>query len=449
VSPRAVTCRDRTPYFSPMAQSAAPSPLMTELAWRGLLHQKTEGAEGHLAAGSRGVYCGFDPTAASLHIGNLVPVMLLVHLARAGHRCVALVGGGTAMIGDPSGRSAERPLLEAAEIEAQASRIHTQLERIFRAAGTSAAASVAGVVMVNNAAWLREVRMVDFMRDTGKHFSINYMLAKDSVQSRLEGGISYTEFSYMLLQAYDFLELQKRSGVTMQVGGSDQWGNLTAGVELLRRAAGVEAHALTAPLVTTSSGKKFGKTEAGAVWLDASMTSPYQFYQFWVNVEDADVGKYLRMFTFMAQPEVEALETAHAAAPHERNAQRALARAMTTMIHGEPATRVVEEASRIVFDKKVAAASISDDVFSTLSRELPSVRAEGAKGLDVLAVLEQAFAQSRSAGRKLLQQGAVTVNGEKLGADATTVPASTAVRGRWFLVRKGGRDVAIAELTSG
>jgi tyrosyl-tRNA synthetase len=235
----------------------------------------------------------------------------------------------------------------------------------------------------------------------------------------------------------------------MQVGGSDQWGNLTAGVELLRRAAGVEGHALTAPLVTTSSGKKFGKTEGGAVWLDATMTSPYQFYQFWYNTEDTDVIRYTRMFTFLDRAAIDVLEEEVTRAPHERNAQRALARAMTTMIHGEAATQVVEEASRIVFDKKVAASSISDDVFSTLSRELPSVRADGANGLDVLAVLEQAFAQSRSAGRKLLQQGAVTVNGEKLGADATTVPATAAVRGRWFLVRKGGRDVAIAELTSG
>jgi len=418
------------------------SALLDELGWRGLLHQQTEGAGAHLSAGARHVYCGFDPTAPSLHIGNLVPVMVLVHLARAGHPCVALVGGGTAMIGDPSGRSAERPLLSADEIDANAAKIGEQLNRVFAAAGTTA------VTPANNALWLREVRMIDFMRDVGKHFSVNYMLAKDSVQSRLDGGISYTEFSYMLLQSYDFVELHKRHGVTVQVGGSDQWGNLTAGVELLRRSASVEAHALTAPLVTTSSGKKFGKSEGGAVWLDAAMTSAYKFYQFWINTEDADVGRYLRMFTFEPRPAIEALEAAHATAPHERNGQRALARAMTTTLHGERAMRVVDEASRIVFDKKVDPASISDEVFATLAREIPSVRVGSGADLSVLDVLEQSFGLSRSAGKKLLQQGSVTVNGTKLGADAVTVPVSQAVRGRWYLVRKGGRDVAVAELTS-
>jgi len=417
----------------------ASTPLLDELAWRGLLHQQTEGLGAHLAQ-PRSLYCGFDPTAPSLHIGNLVPVMLMVHLARAGHVCIALVGGGTAMIGDPSGRSAERPLLSANEIDTNAAKIDEQLNRVFKAAGTS------GVTGANNATWLREVRMIEFMRDVGKHFSVNYMLAKDSVQSRLEGGISYTEFSYMLLQSYDFLELQKRYGVTVQVGGSDQWGNLTAGVELLRRSAAVEAHALTAPLVTTSSGKKFGKSEGGAVWLDSAMTSPYKFYQFWVNTEDADAGRYLRMFTFRSRAEIEALEAEHATAPHERAAQKALARAMTTMLHGAAATAVVEEASRIVFDKKADPATISDEVFGTLAREIPSVRIAAQGDLPVLDVLEQAFAQSRSAGKNLLQQGSVTVNGVKLGADATSVPASSAVRGRWFLVRKGGRDVAVAEL---
>ena len=420
----------------------ATSALLDELAWRGLLHQQTEGLGAHLAAAKRGVYCGFDPTAPSLHIGNLVPVMLMVHLARAGHPCTALVGGGTAMIGDPSGRSAERPLLDQQAIDDHATRIHAQLLAVVRASGAE------GISLANNATWLRDVRMIDFMRDVGKHYTVNYMLAKDSVQSRLDGGISYTEFSYMLLQAYDFLELNKR-GITVQVGGSDQWGNLTAGVELLRRAAGVEAHALTAPLVTTSSGKKFGKSEGGAIWLDAAMTSPYKFYQFWINTEDADVGRYLRMFTFGTRAEIEALEATQANAPQDRAAQRALASAMTTMLHGADATKVVAEASRIVFDKKVDAASISDDVFATLAREIPSARVPAGAGLSVLDVLEQAFAQSRSAGRKLLQQGAVTVNGAKLGADDVTVPASQAVRGRWYVVRKGGRDVAVAELAPG
>ncbi len=413
--------------------------LAAELAWRGLLHQQTDGAAAHLAASPRVVYCGFDPTAPSLHIGNLVPVMLLAQLARVGHRCVALVGGGTAMIGDPSGKSAERPLLDAETIDANAARIRDQLGRVLGAAGG------AGVTLASNADWLREIRMIDFMRDVGKHFSVNYMLAKDSVQSRLDAGISYTEFSYMLLQAYDFLELNRRHGVTVQVGGSDQWGNLTAGVELLRRAVGVEAHALTAPLVTTSSGKKFGKSEGGAVWLDGAMTSPYRFYQFWYNIEDADAGKYLRMFTFGTHAEIEELEASHAAAAHERGAQHALACAMTDMIHGVQARKVVAEASRVVFDRRADPASISDDVFATLARELPSASAPADASVDVLTVLEQALGQSRSAGRKLLQQGAVTVNGRRLAPTDTCVPVSEAVRGRWFLVRKGSRDVAIVE----
>jgi tyrosyl-tRNA synthetase len=419
--------------------------VIEELAWRGLLNQQTEGAPAHLAGGARGVYCGFDATAASLHIGSLVPVMVLAHLARAGHKIVVLIGGGTTMIGDPGGKSAERPMLAVDTIDANASRIHAQLDRIVRAAGAGGAT---GATMANNADWLRDIKLVNFLRDVGKHFGVNYMLAKETVQSRLDTGISYTEFSYMLLQAYDFAELHRRNGVTVQVGGSDQWGNLTAGVELLRRSAGVEAHALTAPLVTQSSGKKFGKTEAGAVWLDPGLTSPYQFYQFWVNVDDADVAKYLRMFTFETRDAIDASEAAHATAPHERAAQRELARAVTTMIHGAEATRIAEEASRIVFDKKVNPASISDDVFATLAREIPSVKATG-DALDVLAVLERAFGQSRSAGKKLLQQGAITVNGEKLGADAMTLQAGAAVRGRWFLVRKGGRDVAVAELAKG
>ncbi|MBM4193488.1 MAG: tyrosine--tRNA ligase [Gemmatimonadetes bacterium] len=423
-----------------MPQTATPKlTVLDELAWRGLLHQQTEGLAPHLAAGARAVYCGYDPTAPSLHIGNLIPVMLLVHLAKAGHRVVALVGGGTALIGDPSGRSSERPLLDVAAIDAQAAKIHAQLERVFAAAGAG------GVTLANNADWLRSTALIEFLRDTGKHFSINYMLAKDSVQSRLEGGISYTEFSYMLLQAFDFLELNRRLGVTIQVGGSDQWGNLTAGVELLRRSASVEGHAFTAPLITTSSGKKFGKTEEGAVWLDGGMTSPYKFFQFWVNTEDADAERYLRMFTLRSRDDITAIGAAHAAAPHERGAQRALARDVTTLVHGAEAARVAEEASRIVFDKKAEAAAITDAVFETLAAELPSARFDGAE-LPVLDLLEQALGQSRSAGRKLLQQGAVTVNGVKLGADALTVPASAAVRGRWFLVRKGGRDVAIAEL---
>jgi tyrosyl-tRNA synthetase len=414
--------------------------LLEELTWRGLLYQQTEGLGVHLAKNVVTAYCGYDPTAPSLHIGNLVPTMLLVHIARAGHNAIALVGGGTAMIGDPSGKSEERPLAGADTIGANAAKIHAQLSQLFKSADT------AGVALANNADWLLKIGAVDFMREVGKHFSVNYMLAKDSVQSRIETGISYTEFSYSLLQAYDYLQLYKHQGCTLQVGGSDQWGNITAGMELVRRSAAGEAHVLTAPLITTASGKKFGKTEAGAVWLDPAMTSPYQFYQFWINTEDADVARYLRMFTFMTKAEIEAIETAHAAAPHERGAQKALAIAMTTLLHGADAARVATEVSRVIFDKKIDAGAIGDEVYTTLAAEIPSVKYSDAPELNVLDVLEGAFELSRGAGRKLVQQGGVSVNGEKLSADSLTVPRDKAVRGRWFLVRKGGRDIAIADV---
>jgi tyrosyl-tRNA synthetase len=414
--------------------------LLEELTWRGLLYQQTEGLGVHFAKGTVTAYCGYDPTAPSLHIGNLVPTMLLVHIARAGHKAIALVGGGTAMIGDPSGKSEERPLASGEAINANAAKIHAQLSQLFKSANT------AGVALANNADWLLKIGAVDFMRDVGKHFSVNYMLAKDSVQSRIETGISYTEFSYSLLQAYDFLQLYKNQNCTLQVGGSDQWGNITAGMELVRRSAGGEAHVLTAPLITTASGKKFGKTEAGAVWLDPAMTSPYQFYQFWINTEDADVARYLRMFTFMSRAEIEALEAAHTASPHERAAPRALAAAMTTLLHGADAARVAAEVSRVIFDRKIDASAIADDVYATLAAEIPSVKYANAAELNVLDVLEGAFELSRSAGRKLVRQGGVSVNGEKLSADLLTVPRDKAVRGRWFLVRKGGRDIALADV---
>ncbi|HMF87626.1 MAG TPA: tyrosine--tRNA ligase, partial [Gemmatimonadaceae bacterium] len=276
--------------------------LLGELSWRGMVYQHTDGLPDALATGQLSAYAGFDPTASSLHIGNLVPVMGLAHLQRAGHRPIALVGGGTGLIGDPSGKASERQLASVEDIEKNARSIEKQLERFLDFTGPKAAR------MRDNAEWLRPLKAVEFMRDVGKHFTVNYMLAKDSVQSRLEGGISFTEFSYMLLQAYDFLELSRRDGVTLQIGGSDQWGNITAGLELIRRVAGKTAHALTMPLVTTASGSKFGKTEQGAVWLDPAQTSPYRFYQYWINVDDRDAGKYLRLFTLLSRQEIEALE---------------------------------------------------------------------------------------------------------------------------------------------
>jgi tyrosyl-tRNA synthetase len=408
--------------------------LLDELSWRGMVYQHTDGLADALATASLSAYAGFDPTASSLHVGHLVPVMGLAHLQRAGHSPIALVGGGTGLIGDPSGKSAERQLLSAEEIEANSRSIEKQLKRFLDFSGPRAAR------MRDNAAWLRPLRAVDFMRDVGKHFTINYMLAKDSVQSRIEGGISFTEFSYMLLQAYDFLELHRREGVTLQIGGSDQWGNITAGLELIRRVEGVTAHALTMPLVTTASGTKFGKTEAGAVWLDPARTSPYKLYQYWINVDDRAVGKYLRLFTLMSREEIEALDKLVAAAPEKREAQQSLARDVTARIHGDAAARVAEEGSRVLFGKGDPG-SLSEQVLEALSSEIPFAELTPAPGLlDALVSLK--LVPSKGAARRLVEQGGVNVNGQRAAVD-TALNGATALHGKYFLIRKGARDFGL------
>ena len=429
--------------------SATTPSLHDELRWRGLLHQETEGCEAHLAEGRVTGYCGFDPTAESLHVGNLVSLMGLVRLARAGHRAMALVGGGTAMIGDPSGKSEERPMRTAEEIRANAGKIEEQINRV--AANALGKGDAARFVIRDNAEWLTPEKLIDFLRDVGKHFTINWMLQKESVKSRLDAGISFTEFSYMLLQAQDFATLRTKHGVTLQIGGSDQWGTITAGTELVRRRGLGEAHGLTFPLLTDSNGKKFGKTEAGAVYLDAALTSVYKFYQFWINADDVEVGRLLRTFTLLSVDEIAGIEAEHAKAPHERAAQKRLAVAVTTLIHGTTATSLAETVSRTVFDKKVEAVSLTDEVFAMLASEVPSVRVSAASPespVEIFDVLAEAFEISKSAARKLVQQGAVSVNGTKLAGDVTTVPASSGVRGKWMLVRKGGREIAVVRLTN-
>jgi tyrosyl-tRNA synthetase len=408
--------------------------LLEELSWRGMVYQHTDGLPDALATGQLSAYAGFDPTASSLHIGNLVPVMGLAHLQRAGHRPIALVGGGTGLIGDPSGKASERQLASVEDIEKNARSIEKQLERFLDFTGPKAAQ------MRDNAEWLRPLKAVEFMRDVGKHFTVNYMLAKDSVQSRLEGGISFTEFSYMLLQAYDFLELSRRDGVTLQIGGSDQWGNITAGLELIRRVDGKTAHALTMPLVTTASGSKFGKTEQGAVWLDPAQTSPYRFYQYWINVDDRDAGKYLRLFTLLSRQEIEALEKQIASAPEKREAQQALARAMTAQVHGEEASRVAEEVSRVLFGK-AEPTSLTEPVLRALSEEVPFAEApETPALLDALVTLK--LAASKSAARRLVEQGGVTVNGQRAAAD-TDLASTKSLAGGYHLIRKGAREYGL------
>jgi tyrosyl-tRNA synthetase len=415
----------------------AKNSLLDELSWRGMVYQHTDGLADALATGEVSAYVGFDPTASSLHLGHLVPVMGLAHLQRAGHRPIALVGGGTGMIGDPSGKTAERPLASVEEIEANAHAIGRQLEKFLDFTGVRAAK------MLDNATWLRPLKAVEFMRDVGKHFTVNYMLAKDSVQSRIEGGISFTEFSYMLLQAYDFLELNRREGVTLQMGGSDQWGNITAGLELIRRVQGKTAHALTLPLVTTSGGSKFGKTEAGAVWLDPARTSPYKFYQYWINVDDRDAGKYLRLFTLLPRPDVEALDKLIETAPEKREAQQALARDVTARVHGEEAARVAEDVSRVLFGK-ADPTTLTEPVLRALSAEVPFTEAPEAPGLlDALVTLK--LAASKSAARRLVEQGGVYLNGQRVSAE-TDLSAAKPLAGRYHLLRKGARDYGLVRV---
>ncbi len=414
--------------------------LLSELEWRGLLYDHTERLADALAASSVTGYCGFDPTADSLHVGSLVQIMGLLHLQRAGHRPVALLGGGTGLIGDPSGKATERPLLDSEQIAANARAIRAQLERFLDFSGPR------GALMRDNSEWLVPLPTLSFLRDVGKHFSINFMLAKDSVKSRLEGGISFTEFAYMLLQAYDFLELYRRDGVTLQTGGSDQWGNITTGTELIRRAAGGDAHGLVLPLVTTASGTKFGKTEAGAVWLDATRTSPYQFYQFWVNTDDRDVGRYLRFFTLLSREEIATLDVATSESPGRREAQQALALDVTTRVHGAEAARVAVEVSALLFGRGDPRA-LSPQALAALAAEIPSsaIQSSGSSAdVDTLdAFVAAGLVASKGAARRLLDQGGLSVNGRKLGGADRALPRDEALNGGYFLLRKGARDYAL------
>ena len=411
-------------------------PLLDELTWRGLLYQQTEGLSAALSAGQVSAYCGFDPTASSLHVGNLVPVMGMVHLQRAGHRPIALVGGGTGLIGDPSGKTVERQLHTRETIEENAAALHAQLERFLDFSGPAAA------VMRNNAEWLVPLNALDFMRDVGKHFTVNYMLAKESVQARIEGGISYTEFSYMLLQAYDFLELHRREGATLQVGGSDQWGNITAGLELIRRTEGAEAHALTFPLVATAAGTKFGKTEAGSVWLDAKQTSPYRFYQFWINADDRDVNRYLRYFTLLPRAEIEQLGEETLAAPEKRAAQQALALDVTSRVHGVEAARIAQEASALLFGRGDPRA-LSPAALEALREEIPfAVVPAGCSVVD--AMIAAGLAASKGAARRLADQGGAYLDGSRAAA-GDTLAGSAALAGGFHLLRKGARDYALVK----
>ena len=431
------------------------TPLLDELRWRGLLHQHTETLADALAQSTVTGYAGFDPSAPSLHVGNLVPVMGLAHLQRAGHRPIVLVGGGTGMIGDPSGRTTERQLHSAEQVEENTRGIREQLARFLDFEGPTAAR------LVNNAEWLLPLHAITFMRDVGKHFTINYMLAKDSVKTRIDSGISYTEFSYMLLQAYDYLELHRREGATLQLGGSDQWGNITAGMELIRRSAGADAHALTLQLLTNASGAKFGKSQGGNVWLDPALTSPYSFYQFWINTDDRDVGRYLRFFTLLPRAEIEALEAEVAEHPERRQAQTRLARDVTERVHGADVSRTAQQVSAFIFGN-LDPSGLSASALELLRAEAPFTEAREADiagapagtgaderlRYDVLKLLVTAgIAASNGAARRLLEQGGVSVNRRKLASDERFLVAEQVLlAGHHIILAKGKRDYALVRV---
>jgi tyrosyl-tRNA synthetase len=428
---------------------ASPSGLLEELRWRGILEETTPGLADRLATGRPiAGYIGFDPSYDSLHIGHLVPIFGLLRLQRFGGRPVALVGGGTGMIGDPSGRSSERNLLDRATLERNVTAIRGQLERFLDFSGSQ------GAVMANNLDWLGELSLIDFLRDTGKHFTIPYMLAKESVQTRLERGLSFTEFSYMLLQAYDFTHLHRTMGVELQMGGADQWGNITAGLELIRRTSAAEgsadgqdaAHGLAYKLLLSPSGTKFGKSETGdSVWLDPARTSPYAFYQYWLNADDRDVGTFLRWFTEFPQERIEALESESARAPEGRPAQRALALDITTRTHGaEAAARAVADSEAKFSNEAIVDPAVLRSLFESAGGFTfdPVVLAAG-----TAAVLAEAgLVASKGEARRLIDGGGVTINGTRV-TDPAFVPEPIA--GEWLDVRIGKRRREIGRRASG
>jgi tyrosyl-tRNA synthetase len=421
--------------------------LLDELGWRGMLHTTTPGLPARLATGRMiAGYNGFDPSGQWLHIGHLVPIMGLLQLQRHGGRPVALVGGGTGMIGDPSGTSAERNLLDAKTLAANAASIRVQLERFLDFSGAT------GAVMVNNLDWLAGIGLIDWLRDVGKHFTIPYMLAKESVQVRLERGLSFTEFSYMLIQATDFEHLHRTMGVELQMGGADQWGNITAGLELIRRRAGLAegdanpdadepAHGLAYKLLLSPSGTKFGKTAGGdTIWLDAGRTSPFAFYQYWLNVDDRDVGTYLRWFTLLSRAEIEALEADLAGRAEARGAQRALARDVTVRTHGADAAVHAERVSAAAFARE----PIRDPaVLATLHESVGGFTftdADVAGGALAIAVASGFFASAAEA-RRAIAQGGLSIDDERISSVDALVPAP--VDGQWLVVRAGKRRLAV------
>jgi len=419
-----------------------------ELKWRGLVYDCFEGVDDLLAREKVTVYNGFDATADSLHVGHMVPLIALARLQRYGHHPIALAGGGTSMIGDPSGKSAERQLLGKDQIESNVESIKHQLAQFLDFEIKSNPARV-----INNASWLMTLPLIDFLRDTGKHFTVNYMIAKDSVRNRIdrEEGISFTEFSYMLLQSYDFLHLHDAEGCKLQTGGSDQWGNITAGVELIRKVRGGEkqAYGMVYPLITKADGTKFGKTESGTIWLSAKRTSPYRFYQFWLNADDRDVINYLKFFTFLSEVQVQELQAAVMERPEQREAQRVLAREMTGLVHGQTALERAIQASQALFGGDIAGLTGDDiqDIFAEVpSSQIARQQLEG-EGLNIVDLLsESGFLKSKGEARRAISEGGIYLNNRRIADPVQTVSFSHLLDGRFLVLRRGKKSYHLIQV---
>lgn len=418
-----------------------PTNFIAELQWRGMIHDIMPGTEEALLKSASAGYIGFDPTADSLHVGHLVQIMTLVHFQRAGHKPYALVGGATGMVGDPSGKSQERNLLDSTTLAHNVSCVKNQLEKFLDfSCGENAAE------MVNNYDWFKDFSFLDFIRDVGKHITVNYMLSKDSVKKRLETGMSFTEFSYQLVQGYDFYYLNKHKQCVIQLGGSDQWGNIVTGTELIRRKAGGEAYAVTTPLIKKADGTKFGKTEGGSVWLDPEKTSPYQFYQFWLNASDADAGNFIRIFTLKTKEEIESLEASHAEAPHLRELQRALAEDITSRVHGEAALHAAIAASNILFGKSTSEdlKQLNERDFFSVFEGVPTVTmslSEFGEGISIVDALagKTGFLSSNSEARRELKANAISVNKEKVDENFM-LTTEHLINNRYALLGKGKKN---------
>ncbi|MEN9744011.1 MAG: hypothetical protein RLZZ65_1816 [Bacteroidota bacterium] len=418
-----------------------PTNFIEELRWRGMIHDMMPGTEEALLKKVSAGYIGFDPTADSLHVGHLVQIMTLVHFQRAGHKPYALVGGATGMVGDPSGKSQERNLLDATTLQHNVACVKKQLEAFLDFNSAENAAE-----MVNNYDWFENMSFLDFIRDIGKHISVNYMMAKDSVKKRLETGMSFTEFSYQLVQGYDFYHLNQKHNCIIQLGGSDQWGNIVTGTELIRRKGGGEAYAVTTPLIKKADGTKFGKTESGSVWLDPEKTSPYAFYQFWLNASDTDAANYIRIFTLRSKAEIEALEAEHAEAPHLRVLQKAIAEDITTRVHGPEALQTAIAASNILFGKSTAddLRSLSEKDFFAVFEGVPQASVSSAdfqNGLSIVEALaaKTGFLSSNGEARRELKANAISVNKEKVSEDYV-LSDSDLINGRYILLGKGKKN---------